>query len=480
MFYGILRKMTPLDFLTFEVTVGVNSLVAWFGLATLPVLAAAAWREQWVAAFFSWFPWLTVALFALFCMCCPTITWWVVCVIALCLWLSCAVQRLVMQKWQRSSYILVAFDLLLVVTLFLDFHYFSITRAHISFQHIFVVLIGIMGRRDLAQFFKIIGVSYYHAAMLAVMIAAITAFTVVLMRFGSSVKPLAAKFMRNLVASFLLLGCVIASFSPLAGSLPFENYLEWRLNNCFFRLPDHPRLQNSAISAALNDTTVKLNFEQTARQGDYSWLAEPSTCNIVFLFVESWRPDMFEAYMPQTRELATRGMWLKNHFATTNDSLGGTTAVYYSTIPFLGPHGFASFFKPSTWLDFMKKSGYNLRRISNVGVTLAYPDYQYIGVEDAEKENAIQSPAGMSPVATGRTLNILLKELQKPGAHILEGVLYDTHYNYTYPPEFEKYKPVADVNADFIASGYDQTAVAGLANRYKNACGYIDHELGCF
>lgn len=479
LFYGILRRMVPDDFLFFETTVGVSNLMVYFSGAAGLYLFLAHRHETATAKAFAWLPLILTLLFTAIMLIAPAITWWAGCILSLMLWLSCSTHLAVVHKFPRLGLLAVMLDVILICMLFLDFHYYSITRAHISLQHIFVVLIGMIGRRELSQFLKIIGISPQHALALIAATIMIAVAAIAAMRLKKPENLVSELKPGRILLGFLLLPLIWAAFSPVAALVPFSDYFKWRLNNGFFSLPERTHLALMNTPEKLFNKENRLDFSLSSRQGDYQWGDTASKTSIVFIFIESWRPDALD-YMPFTRELASSGLWLKNHQGTTNDSLGGTTAVYYSIVPFLGPNGFANFFRPSTWISFLQKSGYSLKRISDVGVTLVYPDYGYVSIEEAEKQHAISPPPGLSRLNSGRTLQILLHELKKPGPKILEGVLYDTHYNYTFPQEFARHQPVVAFDSDFIASGYDEAAMVGLTNRYRNACGYIDHELASF
>ncbi|HNW34569.1 MAG TPA: sulfatase-like hydrolase/transferase, partial [Candidatus Ozemobacteraceae bacterium] len=57
---------------------------------------------------------------------------------------------------------------------------------------------------------------------------------------------------------------------------------------------------------------------------------------------------------------------------------------------------------------------------------------------------------------------------------------YPTHFNYYYPDAFRKYEPVVPLEADFIKNGFSQEIAAGLVNRYKNSCFFLDTLFASF
>ncbi|MDD3149060.1 MAG: hypothetical protein PHD82_17350, partial [Candidatus Riflebacteria bacterium] len=318
LFYGILRRMVPDDFLFFETAVGVSNLMVYFaGGAGLYIFLAYRY-ETATAKIFSWLPLALTLFFTLIMLIAPSITWWVACVLSLILWLSCSIHLVIGHKFPRLGLLAVVIDVFLICMLFLDFHYYSITRAHISLQHIFVVLIGMMGRRELNQFLKIIGISQQHALALIAATIMIAVAVIAALRLKKPQNPISEFKPGRMLCGFLLLPLIWSAFSSVVALVPFSDYFKWRLNNGFFSLPERTHLAVMNKSEKLFNAENRLDFSLSSRQGDYQWGDTASKPSIVFIFIESWRPDALD-YMPFTRELASSGLWLKNHQGTTND-----------------------------------------------------------------------------------------------------------------------------------------------------------------
>lgn len=368
---------------------------------------------------------------------------------------------------------------LFLLLLYIELVYNSVSRSHLSLGHLTYYLNTLFEEPGDPFGMKAIGISTPFLIPIAINISLYILFSFCLNRF----RPEPPKATRDEIAAapaLLLLSGLLWSFAfqHIVGQRPFHEYLACRLENSAFPMPlprrfDTPMFREAAFSQE------RVDAERSSAQGTFAWNGHPRL-NLVIFMIESWRPDALSE-MPRLMERVRRGLWLKNHVSASNDSIGGNIGFYYGVHPIDAYTLKWNRAVPSSWIEFIRAGGYDSRKLGNFGAYLPNNRYRFTPIETYCREEGLPPPADLSVCGVAsQVCDLLLRELEKPGLHFLETQMYPTHFNYYYPPGFEKYRPVVPLEADFIKNGFTAEIAAGLVNRYRNSCFFLDTLFDAF
>jgi hypothetical protein len=202
--------------------------------------------------------------------------------------------------------------------------------------------------------------------------------------------------------------------------------------------------------------------------------------NILFVNVEGLRSDMLNpSNMPHLYKFAKeKGIILGKHYTTGNNTPGSLYGMLTGLSPF--------FHEPlrgnecrNIPLEVLKKLGYRQSIYYN-----SPKNYEYVYRDIIEKTegNFVRIPGIVDDYAPReeKLINKYIEELKNDKS---EKPRFDyylcnvTHFNYYYPPEFEKFKPAFTMKFEIISGKQEKFAKhrEGLMNRYMNSVYYADH-----
>jgi len=204
--------------------------------------------------------------------------------------------------------------------------------------------------------------------------------------------------------------------------------------------------------------------------------------NILFINVEGLRSDMLNpSNAPHFYKFAKeRGIILKKHYATGNNTPG----AIYGMLTGLSPY----YFEPlrgnqcrNLPLEVLKKLGYRQSIYYN-----SPKNYEYIYRDIIENTEGkfVRIPGIIDDYAPREKmlLDKYIEELRNDKSELprFDYYLFNvTHFNYYYPPEFEKFKPAFTMKFQIISGRQEKFEQhrEGLLNRYMNSVYYFDHLL---
>ncbi|PKL47882.1 MAG: hypothetical protein CVV42_11330 [Candidatus Riflebacteria bacterium HGW-Riflebacteria-2] len=379
----------------------------------------------------------------------------------------------------RFSWLMLFFyvtNLCLTLALYIDQVHYLLTREHLNFYYIRILRTFNTGFFDsLANAGLTPSMYLLPVGVLVLMIA--LSFPV--LRYGAILElPRKKLYSFGLFLLFLPLHFQFHLFAP---EIPITEYMNFRLRNFWFPLPDPP-IFNSINNAGLiiPADIGSISEKAFARQPEFSWLNQHSEKNVVIILIETMRQDFMMQYMPRTLALAEEGIQCRNHLSNANDTEGSLLALYYGILP-LVPFRSDYETKSSAWIEFMKNSGYEFTRISGSSGSLFYPDYRYVHFREYFQEHALSAPPKTSYDENSRlqcdAVIHMLKNSDKKS--LVEAYLFHMHYPFWYPERLEKYTPVLKDNSEIMTLDFAESA-ARLANRYRNSVLYTDELISDF
>jgi len=227
-----------------------------------------------------------------------------------------------------------------------------------------------------------------------------------------------------------------------------------------------------AVSAA------PLDLASAHRQGSFRdvWPAGVPRRNLVVLWCESLRADVFSSCMPQMAALASHNVYLRQHLASTNFTVTSMVALRYGFVP-IEPTTLFAARQPTEWYRFLRDRGYRLKRYEAFRDWVTEPSLQDMTLVTHELD-----ADGYG--TTEKVLEQIADELQASGPCVVEGYLFNTHWDYYFPHDVAPFQPVLErEQADMykvLTQEPTPEVILGLRNRYRNAVFYLDMLLGRF
>ncbi|MDD3000154.1 MAG: sulfatase-like hydrolase/transferase [Candidatus Riflebacteria bacterium] len=276
---------------------------------------------------------------------------------------------------------------------------------------------------------------------------------------------------RNLVISLFLLIGVYMLFDFSCGNISIEKYLSVRSIISAFNLPDHPLLRNSEPLKGLLTGPFQIDYDRCYPDISIVKREEFKDRNVVFLIVKSLRKSDFNYLMPNMLSYAKQGLNFKNHQSVSNSSLTAMHSVFNASLPLNIMTQFSGV-KYSELGKFVRSNGYLSHLITpEIEAPLAMQWANHHKVVSERK-------SGMSQDVLKKLEDII----KLPGKKFVCAYLYNTHFNYYYPNEDEKFLPVADESISIfsIDPNADSNEMNKLKNRYNNSLVHLDRILGDF
>lgn len=193
--------------------------------------------------------------------------------------------------------------------------------------------------------------------------------------------------------------------------------------------------------------------------------------NVIIILLESLRHDVFEqGMMPRVAAWSEGGLRLGRHYAGGNASHLGLFALLYGRSPLLYQATLDAQVPPQACETF-RRAGYACTFLSS-GTTDWMRMNEYLC---APHFDCVELHQDTTWPDDDRTLLCRIGQLAKADKpQLIVAFFMSTHLPYVYPPEFEHHRPVVPPE-EVVATA--KARRSQIMNRYRNAAGFLDHEL---
>lgn len=354
-----------------------------------------------------------------------------------------------------------------IIYLFIDYRIYLITKTHISYK---LVL-------ELAQVFELVVDSSRHTGQKALMVV-LECGIFCLFPFAGFVNADRNSFSRSMKKGFALISGILllinlGVFTHICRNVPLVYFLPIRLELGNLPVPVHPAMANDKVLAKVLSQKIKVNEGRIYPSLSFVKKRDFKEKNIVFIVLESLRRKEFNRFMPFTGELAKDGLLMNSHYSTSNISASSFHSIFRSSFPVNLTFQNPAVSNKIVFEDFLQANGYETILLKASGYS-AFPERMSWGKKSIELDipDKAKNPAVL--------LNETLRFLCAPGKKAIFVYLFNTHFNYYYPPEFEIHKPVLSENENLFLISPDALTLTKVENRYKNAVTYTDSVLAGF
>ena len=201
-----------------------------------------------------------------------------------------------------------------------------------------------------------------------------------------------------------------------------------------------------------------------------------ATPSVFLILVESLRADAFSAeLMPELYAWAQQGLRRSYHLAGTNFSESGAFTILYGLNP-LVYHAVLDSAVPPPLCEGLRAQSYHCAYYTG-HPTIWWRREEFLGPSSFDIHQRVQQGPWSEWDERSLAAFAALPKSSPERAYLDITFLMSTHYEYRYPPEFERFVPATEpkVSWDGTQAGSDFTA---LRNRYKNSVGFVDHLIG--
>jgi membrane-anchored protein YejM (alkaline phosphatase superfamily) len=382
-------------------------------------------------------------------------------------------------------YFLPYFNFLLVIPkvvldclLFADIFVFYIYRFHIDLLFIDMVIHDFNG----------FGFSPFILVLAACSILAI--FFINFFIYAAVRKGRQVKTGRIVLAALALLICgqmihISANYSKLAAITRYTPAFPY-----YYPATSHSNMEKlnasyPAIFPAPAAADDKLAGIMEGHNGDglFNYPLKPMQCNagletkpnILFYVMESWRSDMLSGEItPNIARFAQRSYQFDNHFSGGSVTASGLFSLMYGLHPTYMKNAQAAPYKYQTqFVKSLSKLGYRIEAYSSSGLDRFDMKAMYFGKAGADHyEN---DTVTKTQLADRQLASSVIKNLQQDssGQPWFKFVfLTSSHFNYKYPKEYRKFKPIPKNSEAFLFNRH--TDSEPFLNDYKNSLYYLD------
>lgn len=367
---------------------------------------------------------------------------------------------------KNASRFMYLINALLIVFLYVDLLFFSVSKNHISVSRLGYI------NQVCGDFVS--GFMHFEQNSVAVIL---TLFALVFFPLLFCIKnviqfELCKKTgVVNLLISFILFVSVYAFFDFSCTKTGIERYLSLRPAMSTLYLPEHPFFRNSEHLKGLITSPFQIDYNKCYPEISMHKREEFKNENVLFLIVKSLRKSDFNYLMPNMSSYAKRGLVLNKHQSVSNGSLSAMHSIFNASLPLniveqLPQRNYGEL------AVFLKNNGYTSHLIA--------PETEPISVNQwvAHHNIVSEKKSNVSKDVIDKIEDII----RVPGKKFVCAYLYNTHFNYYYPEEDEMYKPVADegINIFAVEPKTNNPDMIKLKNRYNNSLVHLDRILGEF
>jgi hypothetical protein len=200
--------------------------------------------------------------------------------------------------------------------------------------------------------------------------------------------------------------------------------------------------------------------------------------NVVILLVESWRQDsLTPERMPRLSAWAERGLIAEQHYGGSDYSEAGMFSLLYARSPLLF-RATLNAHEPAAWCPAAHALGMECNYYSgHPKIWMRREEFLNPGAVD----HFVHDDAGDWPAWDRAALGHALQALHAPAAKPQVALVYlmSTHFEYEYPPNYERHLPV---KREISWKGTDTNGLGAadqvpVKNRYLNSLAFIDDLL---
>jgi membrane-anchored protein YejM (alkaline phosphatase superfamily) len=201
--------------------------------------------------------------------------------------------------------------------------------------------------------------------------------------------------------------------------------------------------------------------------------------NIIIIVVEGLRFDMLDReIMPNVLAFGNENRIYRNHYSGGNGSRFGIFSLIYG-ISGTYWHDFLAKRIPPVLIDVLMEKGYDFKILSSTSLT--FPEFRktaFLRIPDSIEDSFQErETVRKDRIITDSLINHMSSgKSQKPFFAFL--FLNSSHQSYKYPPEFEKFRPVANRDDINYFKDVGKSKAFMIRNRYKNALSYEDSLIG--
>jgi Sulfatase len=201
-----------------------------------------------------------------------------------------------------------------------------------------------------------------------------------------------------------------------------------------------------------------------------------STPNVFLILVESWRADVLTAdLMPELYAWAQHGLRRSRHYSGTNFSESATFTIMYgsSALPY---HAVLDSRVPPPLCEGLRALSYKCAYYTG-HPTIWWRREEFLGPDTFDIHERTQQGTWNDWDEHALSALTGLAKRAPDGGYLGITFLMSTHYEYRYPPAFERFVPADEPAISWAGAGVRKN-FEPLANRYKNAVGFVDHLIG--
>ncbi len=196
--------------------------------------------------------------------------------------------------------------------------------------------------------------------------------------------------------------------------------------------------------------------------------------NVIILVLESFRHDaLCGEYMPQLDRWSRRGLRFERHYAGSNSSHFGLFGLLYGRSPMVYDASLNAAVPPQMVHSF-RNSGYRCSFLSGGTVRWCRMD-EFINDRIFDEVRVFEhgSKSERDRIILRGEIERILRRRDRP--QLIVAFLMATHYDYDYPPEYERHRPVLRNFSPTDARL--RLNREPLFNRYKNSLAFLDDEI---
>jgi membrane-anchored protein YejM (alkaline phosphatase superfamily) len=198
---------------------------------------------------------------------------------------------------------------------------------------------------------------------------------------------------------------------------------------------------------------------------------------VVMVVVEGLRADAVRPdVMPALTSFAAGAVRFDNHYASGNGTRFGVFGLLYGLNGNLW-HAFLQARQPPAWVRPLVGRGYRFRVLSSAKLT--FPEFRktaFVSIPEGVRD---QYPGDSLPERDRAVVADFVSEMRATGTNgpfFACLFLNSPHVTYHYPPEFERFRPVADEKVNYMRE-ITPEQFEGLRNRYLNSLAFVDSLL---
>lgn len=389
---------------------------------------------------------------------------WIFTFLALAFLLWLGVETVLCNFSGKIAPLLLFINTVVIALLHVDWHVFLVTRAHLNLKILMVVLHDRALLTKAAKYSGSEGQLILWGLLLLVLLPLILGFF--LCRFTK--EPAKSGFKAQiLLVPLLLIFAHFYTFDLVCQRTPLVEYMSFRISSGSIPLPLHPQLRANKKLRKILGQFQAVSLEKCYQPAEVAW--NPGVYKkIVMIGVESLRYDAFAGLMPKTGELAATGKLFVRHYAGANITLSSFYALQNMNIPvnlIFSPERL----KPSVLEQTAIEKGFR--------TVLVKPEIIATSALDVWGEQKAVVRSKETWMTTPDALSQTLAQLKRPGKAMILTYLFNTHFNYYYPPKFEKFSPVCAEDANIFMMAPLEENNQMIRNRYRNSILFLDQCL---